>query len=205
MTKTSRPDRLAFLPGVTGNADFWKPVAQLLSYKCEQLHYGWPGHWLKPPGKFVKSLDDLVANINAGIDKPTAIVAQSMGGIVAIRLALEKPGLVTHLVLTATSGGIETSELGAQDWRESFHAANPAYPRWFADYAEDLSEQIRKIDIPVLLIWGDSDPISPVAVGQRLASLFPNSQLCIIPQANHDLANAFPDTVARLIDQFLLE
>ena len=42
--------------------------------------------------------------------------------------------------------------------------------------------------MPVLLIWGDCDPLSPVAVGEALKSHFANAQLRIIPGGEHDVA-----------------
>jgi pimeloyl-ACP methyl ester carboxylesterase len=48
----------------------------------------------------------------------------------------------------------------------------------------------------VLLLWGDADPISPVAVGERLAGLFPNAELVVLPGGTHDL-------VAERVDELL--
>ncbi len=50
--------------------------------------------------------------------------------------------------------------------------------------------------MPILLLWGDADPISPVAVGERLLSLLPRARLCIVPGAGHDLAQTHIDLVA---------
>jgi pimeloyl-ACP methyl ester carboxylesterase len=148
------PTRLLFLPGASGNTRFWHPVADMLTHAGERMHYGWPGFGPTPPDPSITGIDDLVAKVISDIDRPTALIAQSMGGIIAMRAALEKPELVTHLVLTVTSGGIDISDLGAEDWRESFLTANPTFPRWFTDYKEDLAEQLKKIDIPVMLLWG---------------------------------------------------
>jgi len=197
------PTRLLFLPGASGNTRFWQPVADLLTHPGERIHYGWEGFGQTPPDPSIIGIDGLVAKIVADIDRPTALIAQSMGGVVAVRAALEKSTLVTHLVLTVTSGGVDISDLGAQDWRASFQDANPTFPRWFADDREDLTEQLQKINIPVLLLWGDSDLISPVAVGQRLASLLPLAELHVIRGGNHDLANTFAHTVTPLIEQYL--
>lgn len=53
--------------------------------------------------------------------------------------------------------------------------------------AEDLSHRLRHLDVPTLLLWGDADPLSPVAVGQKLAELLPRSKLVVIPGGTHDL------------------
>jgi len=40
---------------------------------------------------------------------------------------------------------------------------------------------LRRIAAPTLLIWGDSDPISPVAVGRHLESCIANAELPCLP------------------------
>ena len=52
---------------------------------------------------------------------------------------------------------------------------------------------------PTLLIWGDSDAISPVAVGRHLVQRLPNARLEIVPGGDHDVASTHADHVARLI------
>jgi pimeloyl-ACP methyl ester carboxylesterase len=195
--------RLLFLPGASGNTRFWQPVADSLHYPGERLHYGWPGFGATPPDPAINGIDDLVDMVVADIDGPTALIAQSMGGVIAMRAALEKPELVTHLVLTVTSGGLDISDLGAEDWRESFQTANATFPRWFSDYREDLTQRLAQIKLPVLLLWGDADPISPVAVGRRLAAILPQAELHVIPGGDHDLANALANVMTPLIDDYL--
>lgn len=198
------PSQLLFLPGASGNTALWQPVANLLAHPAEKLHVGWPGFGATPPDPAVNGIDDLVARVVEKIDRPTALVAQSMGGAIALKAALQKPGLVTHLVLSVTSGGLDVASLGAQDWRPAFTRANPSLPGWFSSYHEDLAAHLPGIEIPALLLWGDADPISPVPVGQRLASLLPRAELHVFPGGDHDLASSFAREVAPLIDRHLL-
>jgi poly(3-hydroxyoctanoate) depolymerase len=197
------PSRLLFLPGASGNVQFWSPVANLLAHRAEKIHLGWPGFGPTPPDPRVNGLDDLVAMVVGRIDRPTALIAQSMGGVIAIRAALAKPGQVTHLVLAATSGGVDMAHLGAQNWRPPFIEANPSFPHWFTDYHEDLAPTLSALNIPTLLLWGDADPISPVRVGRHLASLIPKAQLHVIPGGNHDLAIIHAGDIASLVDAHL--
>ena len=100
------PAKLLFLPGASGNTQFWLPVAQRLAHPAENVHIGWPGFGSTPTDPSIQGLDDLAARVVADIQAPTALIAQSMGGVIAVLAALKKPQLVTHLVLTVTSGGI---------------------------------------------------------------------------------------------------
>ena len=197
------PSTLLFLPGALGRTQFWDPVANLLQYPATKVHVGWPGFGATPPDPSIHGIDDLVAKVVAQIDQPTALIAQSMGGVIAMRAALEKPDLVTHLVLAVTSGGVDVAGLGGQDWQQAFHEANPLLPRWFSTYQEDLSARLSQLAIPALLLWGDADPISPVRVGERLASLLPRVDLHVIRGGDHGLAETHAALIASLIDAHL--
>jgi len=198
-----RPEHIFFLPGAAGSPDFWRPAGERLATSAERVYFGWPGYGSVPHDPTVRGLDDIVQRVLQRIEGPTALVAQSMGGIIAVRVALARPGSITHLVLCVTSGGIDMSALGAQDWRAEFLAANPAVPRWFIDDRSDYSAFLPAITAPTLLLWGDADPISPVAAGERLNELLPNSRLVVIPGGMHDLASTHAAEVARLIDAHL--
>lgn len=159
------PTQMMFLPGALGRTQLWKPVADLISLPARKVHVGWPGFATTPPDPAISGIDGLVAYVVARIDQPTALIAQSMGGVVAIRVALQKPDLVTHLVLAVTSGGIDVTSLGGQDWRAAFQQANPQLPRWFADDQEDLTQRLRELTMPVLLLWGGCRSYQPGQCG----------------------------------------
>ncbi|MFF7065073.1 alpha/beta fold hydrolase [Pseudomonas sp. NPDC008258] len=200
---THSPQKILFLPGASGNAQFWCPVAEALETTIAAHHIGWPGFGDTPANPNVTCLEHLAALAITQIDRPTALVAQSMGGVVAVHIALERPDLVTHLVLAVTSGGLNLPALGAMDWRAAFESDNPTLPRWFLDDRADLSARLHELRLPVLLLWGAVDPISPIAVGQRLAQLIPDARLEVFPKAGHDLGHTHAKTVAKLIDEHL--
>jgi pimeloyl-ACP methyl ester carboxylesterase len=197
------PSQLLFLPGSLGRTQLWQPVAALLANPAAKAHVGWPGFGAMPADPSIRGIDDLVDQVIARIDQPSALIAQSMGGVVAMRVALARPNLITHLVLAVTSGGLDVTGLGGQDWRAAFHDANPALPRWFSTYQEDLSAQLSSLAIPSLLLWGDADVFSPRAVGERLASSLPCARLHIIKGGDHNLAETHASQVAPLIDRHL--
>lgn len=199
------PTKLLFLPGAGGNSAFWEPVSELLVHPASRTFLGWPGFGATPVDPLVNDIDDLIARVVSEIDQPIALIAQSMGGVIAIQAALKRPELVTHLVLTVTSGGIDVADLRAEDWRLAFLKANPSFPRWFTDYKTDLSANLGSINAPVMLLWGDADPISPVGVGERLSKLFPRARLHVFAGGTHDLANTLATSVAPLIDEHLIQ
>ncbi|MGH8444208.1 MAG: alpha/beta fold hydrolase [Solimonas sp.] len=192
-----------FLPGAAGRADFWQPVAARLPPQLPRRLLHWPGLGNEPHDASVNSLDDLVQLVLGELREPADLVAQSMGGAVALRVALAAPRLVRRLVLVATSGGLPVADLGGADWRAGYRAAFPDAATWIAEPVPDLTPQLRHIRAATLLIWGDADPISPVAVGERLHDLLPDASLHVIPGAEHDLAQTHAETVAKLIGRHL--
>ena len=198
-----RPSRLFFLPGALGRTEFWHPAASLLTHPAQHIHVTWPGFGGIARDPNVQGIDDLVSKVLAAIDQPSALIAQSMGGVVAMLAALRKPELVTHLVLSVTSGGMDLAAQGAEDWRPAIRAAHPGLPDWFTRYHEDLAPKLPALRIPTLLLWGDADPVSPVKVGQRLAALLPQAELHVIPGGDHNLGSTLAGVVAPLIDRHL--
>jgi poly(3-hydroxyoctanoate) depolymerase len=198
-----KPSKLLFLPGALGRTGFWGPAAELLSCPAQQVHMSWPGFSGMPPDPAVRNIDDLATLVLGEVDRPSALVAQSMGGVVALLAALRRPELVTHLVLSVTSGGMRMDEFGAQDWRPATEAAHPGLPDWFSGYRDDLTPQLSALRIPTLLLWGDADPISPVKAGERLAAVLPLATLHVIPGGEHDVAATHASVVAPLIDRHL--
>jgi len=192
-----------FLPGASGSASFWKPVAD--AARLEGTFFSWPGLGGEPADPDVNSIDDLIARVAHEITEPVNLVAQSMGGYIAIQLALAMPGLVKRLVLAVTSGGLPVVDLGGADWHGDYFAAFPQAAMWIAEPVADLSAQIPSIAAPTLLLWGDADPISPVAVGQRLLALLPNARLSVLSGADHDLAQTHAEGVAHEIKCHLKE
>jgi len=147
-------------------------------------------------------MDDLVSMVLAQLDGPSDLVAQSLGGLVALRVALTAPEKIRRLVLTATSAGVAVHDLGGADWRPDYQKEFPNAASWITETTkagEDLSPRLASIDAPSMLIWGDSDPISPPAVGQRLHELLPRSHLCIVRGGSHDLARTHATETASLI------
>jgi pimeloyl-ACP methyl ester carboxylesterase len=181
------PDHVLFLPGASGNVDFWRPVAARLPLAGRTVrHLGWPGFGPTPADPAVRSLADLAARVEAMLDWPTALVAQSMGGVVALRAALARPRRVTHLVLAALSGGLDLRRFGATDWRPP-PDRRPA-GHLFADDETDLTGRLATLGVPTLLLWGDADPWSPVAAGEWLAAAMPRAELHVMAGGAHTFA-----------------
>ncbi|SPL69452.1 alpha/beta fold hydrolase [Acinetobacter stercoris] len=193
---------LVFLPGASGSTEFWQPVQQFLSDKYSSNIISYPefGGWPSYPG--VNSFESLQEYVLDQLEASNIVIAQSMGGIFAVQAVLQKPEKVKALVLVATSGGIDLSQFNVQDWRDEYKNTFQV-PDWFVDYQNFLDERLCEIECPVLLIWGDNDPISPIPVGEYLHEKLVHSELAIIQEGQHDLALKHAKNVSQLIRSFI--
>jgi pimeloyl-ACP methyl ester carboxylesterase len=200
----TEPPRLFFLPGAGADPDFWRPTGNRLPADWRKTYFGWPGLGHQPAAPGVSSLQDLVGLVEAQLgDEPVDLLAQSMGGVVAMMLALRHPTKIRRLVLSVTSAGVPMARLGAADWQATYHRNYPSAAAWVRDVQIDLGAELRRVTQPALLLWGDSDPISPVAVGEYLRDLLPSAALHVLPGGDHDIVHARSAEVAPIIQQFL--
>jgi pimeloyl-ACP methyl ester carboxylesterase len=185
-------------------ASFWRPVAQLLRPRREPLLVEYPGFGETPPDASIRSLPDLLGLLLPQLPDCFDLVAQSMGGALALRLALEHPARVRRLVLVATTGGIDVRRLGAAEWRTSdWVAQRPEMPRWFVEDQTDLGDRLPGLEAPTLVLIGDADPLAPLGVGEYLRDQIPGASLEIVAGGTHGMAEELPGRIAALIARHL--
>ena len=51
--------------------------------------------------------------------------------------------------------------------------------------AADTRDLLGRIEAPTLLLWGEHDARSPLAVGERMRDAIPGARLSVIPGAGH--------------------
>jgi pimeloyl-ACP methyl ester carboxylesterase len=191
---------LVFLPGAGGRASFWAPVAARLADVGPGHRLGWPGFGDTPPDATIRSTDDLFRWLVSRLPQGKVhVVAQSMGGVLAVRLALDHPDRVATLTLAATSGGVDVRSAGAEDWRPEFLTELPEAPRWLVEDRTDLTARLPELRARTLLLWCDADRQSPLAVARLLQARIPDATLAVVPGGTHAFANERPDEVAAAI------
>ena len=147
--------RQIYLPGAGGSPEFWRPVAALLDDGVPQRMLAWPGLGNEPPAPNVGGVGDLTMLVEEELCEPVDLIAQSMGGLIAVLAALRHRDKVRRLVLTAASVGLHSRALGGSDWLPDYRLNYPNAALWVADPVKDISDELRTITAPVLLIWGD--------------------------------------------------
>ncbi|MBP9881915.1 MAG: alpha/beta hydrolase [Chitinophagales bacterium] len=68
---------------------------------------------------------------------------------------------------------------------------------------ENLSRLLHKVNIPVLLIWGKQDRITPPFVGEEFHKLLRNSELVFVENCGHAPMMEKPQEFNMILDEFL--
>jgi pimeloyl-ACP methyl ester carboxylesterase len=90
-------------------------------------------------------------------------------------------------------------------WKDTKGQA--AYYRFLAQLDESYLDRIQaalgRLDLPTRIIWGSEDHWIPPSHGTRLAKLIPGSELILIPDAGHFIADDAPGPLTEDIEAFL--
>ena len=118
--------RVLLLLGAGRDREFWSPLAHPLPADCENIALAWSGLGISP------TTPPLAGSTIAGValTTPSDLIAQSMGGVVALRLAARYPEKVPRRVLVATSGGFDLAARDAEDGRDEYRRTYPDAAAW---------------------------------------------------------------------------
>ncbi len=99
---------LVLVHGLGGSATNWCELAPLLAPRYRILIPDLPGHGRSDPLPAVSGLDSFADRVVAVMEEeggvPAPVVGHSLGGLVALRLALRHPQAVSALVLAGSAG-----------------------------------------------------------------------------------------------------
>ena len=68
---------------------------------------------------------------------------------------------------------------------------------------EDVPEGLGRLDIAVLILWGEDDPYHPVAAAERLNDWTPTSSLGLLPGCGHFVLEDAIETIGPMIFEYL--
>jgi pimeloyl-ACP methyl ester carboxylesterase len=157
---------LVLVHGLSGAAVNFTELAPLLARGRRVLVPDLPGHGETEPLEGLESIDDVAEHAAAVAEYegmlPAAVLGYSMGGVVALRLAVSRPDAVSALALVAPAGIVSTTRR-AEIWLAVTGALKPA--RVAARFRRAIAGR-RALRYPVFGIWGAAEPqaLSPEAV-----------------------------------------
>ena len=191
---------LVFLHGWGVNMQMMSPHAALLShdYRCVNLDLF--GFGKSDEIEDYQDLDDYVHTLHQflmekDVHEPV-LIAHSFGARIALIYASKYP--VKALILTGAAGlraplsirrkfslflhhhGVKRK--GSYDYEK----ASPFLRRVLVDAVNrDLSEEMKSIQVPVLLVWGEKDTETPLWMAKKMNRLIPQSSLIILKDGDH--------------------
>jgi pimeloyl-ACP methyl ester carboxylesterase len=196
-----------------------------------------PGFGQTQPPPVAWNLDDYAAFVGAFLRKldikPSAIIAHSNGGTVAIRGLAEGAFQAERLVLIAAAGIRDRQSVQrfilkiiakvgkvATFWLPT--ARKKALQKWLYGAAgsdllavphmqetfkrtvrQDVQKDAARLRLPTLLIYGDKDRATPPLYGKLYAKAIPDSQLQIVEGAEHFVHQTQTEAVSGFIKDFL--
>jgi pimeloyl-ACP methyl ester carboxylesterase len=189
-----------------------------------------------------------------GVAQPIPVIGNSLGGAVAMTLAVARPDRVSALVLANSAGfgqevtialrllairplgkvlmrpNLKTSartvqalfynKTAATDSRVQHAytlAQRPDHAATLREVADDLGtfrgvrpewrasliEALQKLDIPILVVWGDHDRILPFSHLEAAIAALPNAETHVFAKTGHMPQIERPDEFASLVEDFL--
>ncbi len=90
-------------------------------------------------------------------------------------------------------------------WLQGMLAGHKAVYDCIKAFSEtDFTEDLKRIDVPTLILHGDDDQIVPIGASAMLSSkLVPNAQLKVIPGAPHGMCSTLKDRINQELLAFL--
>ncbi len=162
---------LLLVHGLGGSALNWGEVAPALARKHRLLIPDLPGHRASTALSDASSLDRYADVLAELVDRehaaPVPVVGHSLGGLVAVRLAVRRPDAVAGLLLCAAAG-ISSGKRRARYILEVLGVLRPG--RRLAPHRQRIASSAR-LRAAVFAWWGASDPaaLPPEAVEGFLA------------------------------------
>ena len=212
-----------------GSARAWQPVVDALGDSRRSVLVDLPAHGeaTGPALESIEAMAEQVAEALAARSEPEVVaVGHSMGGAVALALALHHPKRVRALLLVCSGARLRVSKMVLEAVRTQFeHLPKLVGPMIFsadtpperrealaaelfdapaevvvtdleACDAFDAEPELAELKVPITLLAGSEDHLTPPRLSRRLSDRAPNAELHVLKGQGHMLPLERPETVA---------
>jgi pimeloyl-ACP methyl ester carboxylesterase len=234
---TENDPGLLFVHGAGGNGELWERQAEFLEGKHSAFRLNLPGH-----GGSAPQGEDRISSYAQWVQlcaerlfetRPFVLVGHSMGGAIALELAVIPRTNLKGIVLVGSGAKLAVTRAIFQMLSENPEAffetigrfaSSPAAPlsmkdrfvfftrqcapsTIFNDFKAcdnfDIRSRLPEIRLPALVLCGDEDQLTPVKYSRYLCENLQKAHLLIIPKAGHMVMVEQPAAVNEAIESFL--
>ena len=245
---------LLLLHGFTSSTYSWKDVFEPLSKTFRVIAVDFKGFGFsdKPDGDYSRSAQAaLIAHLLDYLKIDRAwLCGNSMGGEIALNVALINPQRIAGLILI-DSGGVKVPGSGSlapgyllipvvgrvltalsltsdklvrQGLEKSFYDRSKVTEERVATYYRPLQtrggqlaalrartqadrlpieQNLSRINVPTLIIWGAQDALIPLEAGRKMSSLIKNSKLVVFENCGHLPEEEMPARVVNEVEPYI--
>jgi pimeloyl-ACP methyl ester carboxylesterase len=227
----AKPEVIALHGWQRSSKDYDEVLALLKGHSALALDLPGFGNSPAPPEPWgtAEYAASLLPVLDEVADRPV-VVGHSFGALVALRLGVAHPEKVRALVLTgapffrpdgaqkpartyrlmrrlARAGVVSDARLeqmrkrhGSTDYRQSSGVMRDVLVRRLNESYED---DVKRVSVPVQLVWGELDSAAPLEVAQRALVMMPHASLTVIEGIGHLVPTERPAELAQAIEAAL--
>jgi pimeloyl-ACP methyl ester carboxylesterase len=199
---------LILLHGLSGSGRWWGRNVPVFAESFRTYTVDLPGFGESRDVRWSR-LDDIADGladwlVDEGLPQ-AHIAGHSLGGAVAARLAARHPDRVDRLVLVDAAirpDGTRTTARPANVTGTISRGLSGFAPLLVRDLLRchprsavaatidalqsDWEPHLRRIEASTLVVWGERDPTTPLALGQQIAAVIPDARLITLAEAGHN-------------------
>jgi pimeloyl-ACP methyl ester carboxylesterase len=225
---------LLFVHGAGGDHTIWGEQLRELAPNFSVAALDLNGHGRSPAREgegFQTYTEDVLAVLEA-LAMPTVVVGHSMGGAIALMVALQRPKNLVGLGLVGTGAKLRVHPQILELCQTDFERAIGFIVQWaFAEQSPpelreracaqmrrtgadallrdfsscntfDVMARLSEIALPTLILCGRDDKLTPVKYSEYLQQNIPTAQLKIIEGAGHMVMLEQPKAVTQALREF---
>ncbi len=236
-TRAEGRPALVLVPGAGGDASLWEAQERAFREETFVCRVVLPGHGGQP-GDGASGIRTYARCAGEAIRKtlgrgPFVLAGHSMGGAIALDMAVEGTEGLSGLVLLSTGARLEVAPLVLRLIREDFEgflrtidraAMSPEASEAVSDKVIqslrrctpevvhgdflacdrfDVRDRLHEVRVPALVVCGEEDRLTPVRLSRELSRGIEGARLVAVPGAGHMVMLERPGAVNRALEAFL--
>ena len=232
MTDQTEP-RLVFVHGAGATHKVWR--YQTLAFP-DSVALDLPGH---PRGVGYSTISEYAEFVTQAIKErglsPVVLAGHSMGGAIAIDIALSHPRFLAGIALVGSGARLRVSPIIKEGLTRDYEHTAEVIADWayspksdaklrkasvqellevppevtYADFQAcdhfDKMNDISRIDLPTLLVCGEDDALTPLKYSMYMKERIRNARIVIVPNAGHSVMLEKPDELNNALRSFLAD